>query len=229
MEIFIAIQDPIIKLFIGFAIIIPYINYANRNPLAQVTTVDMVSNIILGTIVGGTIYSKNIEIWRYTLNVMIGVSVIEMVNVISRSIEMLRKPILGKPIKLIKDGEFLVKNFKEKFNKMDIVDFMTLLRESGVYSLREVRFSQLEQNGKITTIKYGQKNISYLVIKDGKILQEGLENIGKDVSWLLNKLDRFGNITLDEIFVAEWSEAGLFIVKNNGKNAILNEALSQVQ
>lgn len=206
----------LLKLTIGFSIIVLYINFINRNQLSQSSSIDLIGNFVLGAIIGGSIYLDDLAITKYIGIMLVAIVFLGCLNFVSRRVKFLRKPILGKPIPLIKNGHFLVENFRTNKSQFDIIDVTSLLRMQKIFSLHDIKFAQLENNGNLTVVKEHEDNISTLVLKEGLILKEEVKKIGKNVSQLLVELGQLKIINIAEVFAAEWSSKGLFVVMNDG-------------
>jgi uncharacterized membrane protein YcaP (DUF421 family) len=118
-------------------------------------------------------------------------------------------------IKLIENGKLIKKNLSETHVTID--NLIGQLRLKDVHNLSEVTLAILEPTGKINVVKKTQalpvtrkqmklplKNIglSTVLIYDGKIQEENLKNIGKDVNWLNKKIREKGFLKSKDVFLA---------------------------
>ena len=122
----------------------------------------------------------------------------------------LRKFFIGSPTILLEHGNLIYKNMKKSM--IDVNDILSQAREMGYFDISEVEFAILEANGKISFLPKGEyKNINIKdmnlkrekqglcanVIMDGNIMNDNLNNIGKDEEWLLHELDVKGKNVSD--------------------------------
>lgn len=193
-----------IKLIIGLGTFILALRTTSKGQLNQMSPLDLIGNFVMGGILGGVIYSDNVTIHRFIIVLVIWQTLIIVVKKLSQSSSSARKVIVGTETPLVVDGKFQLDRFNEL--DMDISSFATLLRMKGIFSLSDVRHAQMEPNSQLTVIKYDEKRVSALVVKDGEVSEEGLKFIEHDEDWLMGELKKQGYTELDDIFFAEWTE-----------------------
>ncbi|CCP07651.1 hypothetical protein BN440_2635 [Erwinia amylovora MR1] len=106
------------KFIIGFFVVISHLNFSGKTQLSQMTPVDFIGNFVLGGIIGGVIYSDAIPMHQYILVLLIGVSLISLLNWVSKHIWFFRSFTIGEPIPIIKNGKFLVDNILKRKTKL---------------------------------------------------------------------------------------------------------------
>lgn len=193
-----------IKLIIGLGTFILALRTTSKGQLNQMSPLDLIGNFVMGGILGGVIYSDNVTIHRFIIVLIIWQTLIIVIKKLSQSSSSARKVIVGSETPLVVDGKFQLDRFNEL--DMDISSFATLLRMKGIFSLSDVRHAQMEPNSQLTVIKYDEKRVSALVVKNGEISEEGLKFIEHDEEWLKSELKKQGYTKLDDIFFAEWTE-----------------------
>ena len=117
----------------------------------------------------------------------------------------------SRPSIIIRDGKI---NFKEmEKQRYNLEDLLTQVRDKGIKSLDEVEYAILENNGKLSTFTYDDKNTYPLpLILDGKIEYETLVNIDKTKDWLMNVLDK-EKTKLEDVFYAFYKNNRCYIIK----------------
>lgn len=123
----------------------------------------------------------------------------------------IRELIDSKPSLIIKNGKI---NFKEmERQRYGLEDLLTQIRDKGIKSLDEIEYAILENNGKLSTFVYDDKNLYPMpLILDGKIQYETLVDINKDKEWLL-KILKNENTDLNMVFYAFYKNNKCFIIK----------------
>ncbi|HGJ5866772.1 MULTISPECIES: DUF421 domain-containing protein [Arsenophonus] len=203
-----------IKFIIGFFIVITYFNLSGKTQLSQMTPIDFIGNFILGGIIGGVIYTDSISLHQYIIVLLIGVSLIFLLNLITKHIHCIRSVTIGDPIPIIKNGKFLMGNILQKKNKIDILTIASQLRSQGIYSFQEIIYAQIEPDGQVTAVCEEAKIPSVILIKDGEMRSTGLASIEKDKNWLLKKIKE-AKIDERNVFIVEfWKNKLLFVLKN---------------
>ncbi|KFX04022.1 membrane protein [Pectobacterium betavasculorum] len=205
----------LLKFIIGFSIVIIHLNFSGKTQLSQMTPVDFIGNFILGGIIGGVIYSDSIPLYQYIIVLLIGVSLISILNSISKNIYFFRSVSIGDPIPIIKKGQFLMENILQKKNKIDIINVASQLHAQGINSFQKINYAQIEPNGQLSVICEGMEMPSVIVIKDGKPRKNDLCEIEKDEEWLSAEIARHG-IELENIYLAEFWKGNLMFILNDG-------------
>lgn len=207
-----------IKILVGFGVIIVYLKLSNKSQITELTPIDFIGNFILGGIIGEMIYNTDISFLRYFVILVLAILLITFLNYISGKFMFARRAIMGVPIPVIKEGKMQLDWVTNQELKFDLIEFMSMLRARGIFSLEEVEFAQIEANGELTVIKKGEGAFNYLLVKSGTVLPEELTQLGKEEDWLLQHLRALNlDLDLEEIFLVEFSnKSHFYIVKNDG-------------
>ena len=117
----------------------------------------------------------------------------------------LRKFFIGVPTILVQNGKIVYDNMKK--TKFDVNDLLEETRGNGYFDLSEIEYAILEANGKVSFLPKGEykpvtvkdmnlkiekQGLCANVIIDGNIMNDNLNNIGKDEEWLLHELKIMG-------------------------------------
>jgi len=104
----------------------------------------------------------------------------------------------------------------------------SMLREKGIFSIKEVKFAILEINGQLSVMKKENESpvtpemlsiepkeaaFTHLIIDEGEIKSKALKAIEKDETWLRNELSKLGYDDIRNIYYAEWSLSDGFIIR----------------
>lgn len=205
----------LIKFAIGFTIVISHMNLSGKTQLSQLTPVDFIGNFILGGIIGGVIYNDDIPLYQYIIVLIIGITFITFLNILSKKISIIRKLTMGKPLQIIKNGQFQVEVINKNKNKIDIFNFVSQIHTKGIKSLQEIDYAQIEPSGQLTVFCTKKDIPSVIIMENNNINKHGLEDIGKDESWVNSEIAR-NKINLSDIFIAEYWNGDLNFVLKNG-------------
>lgn len=191
-----------LKLAIGLIAFIIVLRTTGRGQLNNMTPLDLIGNFVLGGIIGGVIYNKDISVLQFIIVLAIWEILIILVNFLRKHSNFLRAIIVGKTVPVIVNGKFQLSKFIEL--GIDISDFVTLLRMQGV-SLHEVSYAQIESNNQVSVIrKDDHKNLAFL-IKKGEIDKDALDLIKRDENWLKEQLKKQNfKGEIEDIYFAEW-------------------------
>ena len=203
--------DVAIKLALGLLSLIVVINYTGKGNLAPTSASDQVQNYVLGGIIGGVIYNPSITILQYCIILLIWFALVLSLRWMKTNNSKVKKMIDGEPLQLIKRGKMDVENVRLAGLTAQEVAFK--LRAQGVYSIRDVKSAILEQNGQLILTKTGEENPKYPLITDGVIQHNILEVIDKTEEWVTEQLAAQGIQDPSEVFLAEYNNGQLTVVK----------------
>ncbi|MDD4688339.1 MAG: DUF421 domain-containing protein [Eubacteriales bacterium] len=183
--------------------------------ISELNFFDYIVGISIGSIAAemATNVDRNPAIGLIAMAVYAVISVI--LSKVTESSLVCRRFILGKTITLMSEGKLYEKNFKKA--KVDINEFLIQSRANGYFDIDEVEYAFLESNGRITflpkaenrpltpkdskiTVK-AERPFS-LVVSDGKLLENNLNELGKDEKWLRSKLSKQSIGEMSTVFLA---------------------------
>lgn len=219
-----------LKLTLGLIGVLIVLRVMGKKELAQITPLDFVYALILGGIIEESLYDATVPVYEMLFSIFFWallIFVLEKFALKSRRFKTLAQ---GDPVILINDGQ-LNAEVMEK-NNMDVDEVRMLLRLKGVFSLSKVKYAILEESGQLSVMQYAgeepptrnelktdypENGISYLLVDTGKLEDQRLKEIGKDETWLREKLKEERGVELEDIFFAEWHEQNGFFIQKHQK------------
>ena len=218
-----------IELIVGFFSLLLITRILGKTQITQLTAFDFISALILGELLGNAIYDDETGVVKVLFAVTVWGLLIFFIQLVSRKSISLRYLIEGKPSLVIQKG--LIDRQALKKNRLNINELQTLLREKDVFSVREVEYAILEQNGSLTVLRKPEfdtptlkdlnipstsRSLPMVLVSDGVILNHELIKIGKNESWLKTKLKQQGYVNIANILYAEWREEdGLYAIEKD--------------
>ncbi|WP_208592036.1 DUF421 domain-containing protein [Gracilibacillus suaedae] len=216
----------ILKLVTGFFLLLLLIRITGPKLIDQFTPFHFISAVVLSELLGNAIYEENVPIIYIFFTLLIWGILLFLVEYIGQKSMFYREQFEGKPSVVIRDGQI---DFDElKKSRMNLNQLQSLLRQSEIFSIREVAFALIEPNGSISVLKktpYQKTTLQdfnmppqpvYLpvtLIKDGEIIKEHLKELNKDEQWLQSQLLAHNISKTEDALFAEWLENdGLFVV-----------------
>ena len=127
-----------------------------------------------------------------------------IISVINLKSMKAREIICGKPSILIYRGKINEEILKKE--RFTINELEERLRTSNVFNFGDVEYAILETSGQVTVIQKPEKRntipedfnitpesegIPYDLVRDGKVLEKNLQQIGKDYNWLKKQAEKF--------------------------------------
>ena len=200
-----------LKLLLGLLAIILTINKSGKGNLAPTSAMDQVQNYVLGGIIGGIIYSSSVSIIQFAIVLTIWATLIIGLRRLKTKNHALKRFIDGAPIILIKHGVVNVDACRKA--KITANEVVFKLRREGVYHIRDVKRAVFEQNGELIIVLKGEENPKYPIITDGIIQTSVLDDVDKTEEWLMEKLKEQDVENISDVFLAEYENGNLNLVK----------------
>ena len=181
-----------------------------KKQVSELSLFDYVVGISIGNFASEMAINLEAKFFNAMLAIVVFVILAYIISILTLKSLKLRKFFIGSPTILLEHGNLIYKNMKKSM--IDVNDILSQAREMGYFDISEVEFAILEANGKISFLPKGEyKNINIKdmnlkiekqglcanVIMDGNIMNDNLNNIGKDEEWLLHELDVKGKNVSD--------------------------------
>jgi len=200
-----------IKLALGLISLIIVINITGKGNLAPSSAIDAVQNYVLGGIIGGVIYNSSIGILQYLIILLIWICLVLSMRWLKTNSSFFKVAIDGKPVVLISRGKLDTEACRTA--GLTAHEVMFKLRSNGIYSIKTVKQAVLEQNGQLIIVQSGEENPRFPLITDGTIQLQALDSIDKTEDWLMEKLKEQDVEIISDVFLAEYENGNLNLVK----------------
>ena len=141
-----------------------------------------------------------------------------------------RKILDDEPTIIIREGQILERSLKSLRLHMD--DVMMLLREQSIFSIQDVDWAIMENNGQLSVLKKATqleatrqdvkatatapKYFPTDLISDGKVIHENLVELGLTEEWLMKKLRKKNITDPTEVFYAQIQMDGALYIDVRG-------------
>ncbi|GIN71311.1 DUF421 domain-containing protein [Bacillus sp. J14TS2] len=217
-----------LKVICGLVILLLIIRLLGKKELSQFTPFDFVYLLVIGGFLEESVYDKKVSVWEVLYTIILWAILIFIIEMIVRKFDKLKPIIKGEPSIIVNDGELNIKALRK--NKLESEQLRTMLRQQGVFSIKELKYAILETNGqlsvmtnedqspvtaKMLNLHPSKATLSHLLIDEGKIKEKTLTSIKKDKKWLMEQLKEEGFSNCQEIYYAEWSKEHGFTIKTN--------------
>ncbi|MFS0862798.1 DUF421 domain-containing protein [Fredinandcohnia sp. 179-A 10B2 NHS] len=189
--------------------------FMGKRAIGELPIFDFLIVIILGAVVGADIADPNIH-HLPTAAAIVGIGLLQRFvanwKLSNRSFGRL---ITFEPTVVIQDGKFLYENVRKIRYSID--NILQMLREKGVFDIKDVETAIIEANGSLSVLKKTSKStvtledlnlsksnamISFPVIVEGTIYSNVLEHFNHDKIWLQQQMQNMGIIDLQDVFFA---------------------------
>lgn len=186
--------------------------------MSQLDFFDYITGITIGSI-AAELATELEKPWKPLIAMVVYGIITVALSLITSKFPKTRKFINGSPTIIMNNGKIYRRNMKKA--KLDLSEFLVMLRQEGYFNLDDVQTAVFEYNGRLTVLPVSTKRplnandmslslqpeyISTEVIMDGRILEENLKRMGLDRKWLENQIKKQGYKNAKEIFLATCDE-----------------------
>ena len=206
-----------------YVVILVCYKIMGKRELNQLGAVDVVINILLANIAASGIVEESFWVDSFG-----GVVMIVILQVLMSKIQLhktkVRDIVDGEPSLIIKNGRI---DYSELGKiRIDLDDFIMLLRTQGVVNPEDVQYAIIEKNGKLIVFekKLPTKVFPLPLIVSGSIKEKALQSFGQSKQWLKDTLRKHEVTNLNEIDYLFYEEHKFIIYTRQGMNKIkINE------
>ena len=220
----------ILKPTLAFLLLLILTRLLGKKQMSQMTFFNYVTGITIGSVAANIITFDDKTITDEVVGLIWWCVLTALLAYITLKSAKIRKIIDGRPSVLIKNGLFHEKELKT--TRINVEEVSMMLREQGIFSIKEVDYAILEPNGKLSILKIQDKiNVTredlsiptsvpkYLpseMIVDNKIMYKNLKAYGLNTQWLENELRHQKINSVKEVFYAEiQSDGTLYVITND--------------
>ncbi|EFF63427.1 MAG: DUF421 domain-containing protein [Turicibacter sanguinis] len=206
-----------------YVVILVCYKIMGKRELNQLGAVDVVINILIANIAASGIVEESFWVDSFG-----GVVMIVTLQVLMSKIQLhktkVRDIVDGEPSLIIKNGRI---DYSELGKiRIDLDDFIMLLRTQGVVNPEDVQYAIIEKNGKLIVFekKLPTKVFPLPLIVSGSIKEKALQSFGQSKQWLKDTLRKHEVTNLNEIDYLFYEEHKFIIYTRQGMNKIkINE------
>ena len=206
-----------------YVVILVCYKIMGKRELNQLGAVDVVINILIANIAASGIVEES-----FWVDAFGGVVMIVTLQVLMSKIQLhktkVRDIVDGEPSLIIKNGRI---DYSELGKiRIDLDDFIMLLRTQGVVNPEDVQYAIIEKNGKLIVFekKIPTKVFPLPLIVSGSIKEKALQSFGQSKQWLKDTLRKHEVTNLNEIDYLFYEEHKFIIYTRQGMNKIkINE------
>lgn len=204
-----------------------------KKQVSQLSLFDYVIGISIGNFAAEITINLETSLINGTVAVIEFGLIAYAISILTMKSIKLRRFFMGVPTVLIDKGELVEKALKKVH--FDVNDLLEECRCNGYFDLNEIEYAIMECNGNLSImpkstykpvtirdlkLKEQVQGLCANVIIDGKIMENNLKNIGKEINWLEQQLNIKGYKNIEDILLAtlDFNEKLTVYDKNKDKN-----------
>lgn len=188
--------------FVYFFILV-IMRIMGKREIGKLSIFDLVVSIMIAELAVVTIENNDMPLFMGLLPIIVLFITQILISYISLKSQKVRDIVDGKPSVLIEHGKIKEKEMEKQRYNLD--DLLMQLRENNIHSVSQVEFAILEPSGKLSVfpkdkelqvtkqdlnLKARRIEFPTILIKDGVILEDNLESIGKNKFWLKREIKK---------------------------------------
>lgn len=208
-----------VELIVGYFALLILTKVLGKTQITQISAFDFISALILGELVGNSLYDDKVSVFQVLTAILIWGALIFVTEFFTQKSRKFRHLMEGTPDIVINKG--IINYNVLKKNHLDLNQLQHLLRAKDIFSVKECEYALLESNGTLSVIKkplYDQvqrqdlslplkkATLPLSLIMDGEILYDNLKIAGEDDQWLQAEINRHGFTSSEDVLFAEWTE-----------------------
>jgi uncharacterized membrane protein YcaP (DUF421 family) len=178
------LPETVLRTLIMFIVILTSLRLLGKRGVKQLSVFELVVIIGLGSAAGDPMFYKDVGILPALIVFTMVVGLYSLVTYMIGKNKKFEKLVEGKPVCLIKKGEFSIENFKKESLGED--EFFAELRLQSVSQLGQIELAIEESSGNISIFYYPEEEVKYGL----PIMPDSLENSVQKI----NDTDRYSCI-----------------------------------
>ncbi|ASK60742.1 hypothetical protein CFK37_00220 [Virgibacillus phasianinus] len=210
----------------GFIALFLLVKVLGKTQITQLTPFDFIAALILGELVAGALFDKDIGIVEIGFSLFLWGTMLFITETITQKYKGTRGLLEGQPSIIIRHGQLIREEMKK--NNLDINQLQHMLRAKDAFSIQEVAYAILETNGTVSVMKkstYQQPTrgdlnlvpeaarLSLTLVNDGEVIWDNLKEANHTEEWLEDELKKQEVNSVKDVFYAEWTDGkDLFVL-----------------
>lgn len=209
----------IFRTVILYVLILLILRIMGKKELGQLSTIDFVVSIMLAEMAVLSIEKPDTPILINIVPMVLLMLIQIGMSIATLKSKKLRDLVDGRPSIIINKGEIDEEAMRKHRYNLD--DLLLQLRGKDIRNITDVEFAILETTGELSVLKKPKKKnsgtMTFPLIVDGEIQQEGLNHINQTEAWLHKELLKRGYYDVKEISFCSWENGNFFIDRSDKK------------
>jgi len=210
-----------IRTIIIFFFITGVFRLMGKRQVGELQASELVVAILISEIASVPIQDSSNSLLFSLMAIVILLTCEVTLSLVCQKVPKIRRIVFGEPSVLVENGKINQKEMRRQ--RLSISDLMENIRNSGIGSISEIEYLIVETNGKVSAIqKAGKspatpedlnlvvqdKEISYIIIDDGKIFEYNIRQLGFDGNWLRARLNEGKVKTPKDVYYMSATKSG---------------------
>lgn len=215
------------RTIILYLLIIAGIRLMGKRQVGELEPSELVLSFLIADLASVPMQDLGYPLHTGIIPILTLISVSSLLSVLTLKSMFFRDLLCGKPSIIIKNGEIDQKELRR--NRLTLDELLEELRSGGHIDLKTIQYGILESNGLISVLLYPEEQpitvkkveeimgksskkskigLPSVLISDGVLLKENLEQSPWSYEWLQEKIKEYRCDTIKEIFLFSVNEEG---------------------
>lgn len=227
----IAVWEVTLRSVVTFVVLLLLTRIMGKKQLSQLSYFHYITGITIGSIAGEISTQSETNffngfialIWWFVFTMLMSAILIRWKKA--------RRILDDEPTIIIREGIILERSLKSLRLHMD--DVMMLLREQSIFSIQDVDWAIMENNGQLSVLKKPEQleatkqdvkadvtPLKYFptnLVAEGKIIYENLKELDLTEEWLMKKLNKKKIMDVEEVFYVQIQPNGSLYIHKRGE------------
>lgn len=205
----------LLRALIAYMFMLLIMRVAGARAISHLTLPDLVTSLVIGNIIAHPLSDPHTDLKGALITTTVFALLHLVLAKISFASPSLKRLLEPQPITLIENGRIQFNGLKQA--SMTVDTLLAELRKNKISRLQEVALAFYEPGGGISVFPLPEYapltakdsgnpakpfEMPLIVIKDGRIIEENLHALGKDVSWLKQELQQRSILNQSSIVLA---------------------------
>lgn len=200
-----------LRTIIVYTAVAAVLRLMGKRQISDMQPFDLVATLLIADAASSPLSDASIPLLNGVIPVLALFILHQAASFLSLRSRWIRRLVCGSPVIVISDGMILEEAMKA--SNLTLCDLTEQLRTKDVFSITEVAYGILETNGSLSVLKKTSGGTpSQLLVSDGKLEREELENAGIDEASLRNRLKKIG-VKPEDCLYASLESDGLLAVQ----------------
>ncbi len=199
------IWDYVYRTVLIYFVVLVVIRLMGKREIGQLSPFDFVVAVIMAEIAAIPMEVSDIPLWHSIVPLLVLGLLEVLLSYATLFSTTLRRLICGEPQVIVKNGKLLRAEMRKARYNLD--EFLAQVREKGIVNPDDIEFAVLETSGKLSVVLKSQRRpltpadlgiptnyegLPVILIKDGTVLKNNLQQAGLDEAWLAGALGERG-------------------------------------
>ena len=194
-----------LRTLILYGVLIAIIRLMGKRQIGQMEPAEFVVTMLVANLAAIPMQDGGIPLFSGLVPILTVLGMELVLSWLSVKSLTFRKVLCGKPVILIENGNIMQENLK--MTRVSLDELISHLRQKDVLDVSQVQYAIMETDGNLSVFPYpkhrpatckeakiqaDKQSLPITLISDGKVIEENLQLMKKDLRWLRRELQSRG-------------------------------------